>query len=646
VARLQPLPLGHLRRRLVLLRAEHRRRLARELRRELVPHVLAQHRRHVGLVGEVALGARVAAAVAHVHEVRQRLRARGALVEVGALAAERVRRDHGLRAEARLAHRAAEFDLLQRGHRACSCGRLSGAASARLPADPCGIGGGVVERCKCCAGFGLRATAGRAVRRRPVLCQRRSGPSHAVTERRASRSAPVPTLFRAARVSSRAPARRVPAPARAAPTLPSPSMLINLLPDFLAVLESGPRPRRGLPPLLRGAPPAARRVLGQLRRRPRRRRTSTRSCAPWSRPSATTCARCSPRSTWSALADDAHERARALLESRRRPTWWSWSASARPTRASSWSTAAASRSSASSTSPASPTRARRGSASTRSSSRSGSRTRRARGALHLAREPQRAARARARGRRLLLVLGDRAPRAAARAPRQRGARRRGLAPRSRRATRRGSTSATAAASTRACASSSRARPRRRPRARRGGARPAPALALGRHERRGAHGRPLRHPRARRLLRGRPLVEPAVAARGAAWAVRASAEELRGERAQRRRPRRRRAAQVHARPGRRVGAHAARVAERLVPERRRTAAAPPPPAPAPTPPPTSASTTPAARAEPGRRRPRPCRPAGPPCAPARATPPPRPRRRAPPRRRCAPRAGAPPAPAPT
>jgi len=86
VTHVESLPIGDLRGRLVLLGA--RNRTARHLRCQLIPHMLAQHRRDVRLVGEVALRARIAAAVAHVNEERQRLCAGGALVEVRALPAK------------------------------------------------------------------------------------------------------------------------------------------------------------------------------------------------------------------------------------------------------------------------------------------------------------------------------------------------------------------------------------------------------------------------------------------------------------------------------------------------------------------------------------------------------------------------------
>ena len=71
----------------------------RDARRELVPHTLLEHRRDVRVFGEVAIRARVAAAIARMNQIRQRLRSRGALVKIGALSAERVRRHHRLRAE-------------------------------------------------------------------------------------------------------------------------------------------------------------------------------------------------------------------------------------------------------------------------------------------------------------------------------------------------------------------------------------------------------------------------------------------------------------------------------------------------------------------------------------------------------------------
>src|SRR5436309_12841492 len=49
-------------------------------------------------------------------QVRQRLCSRSALVEVRALATERVRRHHGLRSESILADRALQVDLLKRRH--------------------------------------------------------------------------------------------------------------------------------------------------------------------------------------------------------------------------------------------------------------------------------------------------------------------------------------------------------------------------------------------------------------------------------------------------------------------------------------------------------------------------------------------------
>jgi hypothetical protein len=140
-------------------------------------------------------------------------------------------------------------------------------------------------------------------------------------------------------------------------------------------------------------------------------------------------------------------------------------------------------------------------------------------------QPLGAARARGRGGRLLLVLGDGAPRRAARASRQRGARGGDLAAR-RAGTRGVGVPRLRAPPVRARARArAGARPRRRPRPRRGGARAAPALALGRDERRGAHGRPLRAPERAGYYVGARLVEPALEQHGAAWAIRASAEEL-------------------------------------------------------------------------------------------------------------------------
>ena len=137
---------------------------------------------------------------------------------------------------------------------------------------------------------------------------------------------------------------------------------------------------------------------------------------------------------------------------------------------------------------------------------------RARRSLHVAHEPQRVAR-----------RSSPKPAATTRTGTRAGARRcascsinEGLAVhvsrRSARDTPRGSTSATGAASTRAFASSSPSSraPSPGPRSRRAG--PSAALSLRRHERRSAHGRSLRASRARRLLPRRAHgARPAIAA---------------------------------------------------------------------------------------------------------------------------------------
>jgi hypothetical protein len=114
VARLHPLPVGHLRRRLVLLRPDHR--TAAQTGRQLVPDVLLQRRADVRFLREVTLRPGVPAAAAHVYQVRQRLRPGRALVEIRSLSPERVRGHDSLRPEASVANRAAKFDLLERGH--------------------------------------------------------------------------------------------------------------------------------------------------------------------------------------------------------------------------------------------------------------------------------------------------------------------------------------------------------------------------------------------------------------------------------------------------------------------------------------------------------------------------------------------------
>ena len=75
-----------------------------------------EHGCHICLVREIPLGTRVPTTAAHVDEVGQGLSSSSALVEIRSLAAERIRRDHLLRLEARVTDRTAQLDLLKRRH--------------------------------------------------------------------------------------------------------------------------------------------------------------------------------------------------------------------------------------------------------------------------------------------------------------------------------------------------------------------------------------------------------------------------------------------------------------------------------------------------------------------------------------------------
>jgi len=110
VSRLGALPLSHLRGGLVFVGA--RERPDADARRQFTPYPLLQHRRHLGILGEIAIGTRVSAPIAGVNEVRQRLRSSSAFVEVGSLSSERVCRDHRLRTKACFADGALQLDLL------------------------------------------------------------------------------------------------------------------------------------------------------------------------------------------------------------------------------------------------------------------------------------------------------------------------------------------------------------------------------------------------------------------------------------------------------------------------------------------------------------------------------------------------------
>ena len=84
--RFHRLPLRNPRRKLVLLRP--RERFGRQAWRELVPHVLPQHRRDLGLLTEVTLGTRIPTSATRMNEIWQRLRPCCAFMKIGALSAE------------------------------------------------------------------------------------------------------------------------------------------------------------------------------------------------------------------------------------------------------------------------------------------------------------------------------------------------------------------------------------------------------------------------------------------------------------------------------------------------------------------------------------------------------------------------------
>ena len=68
------------------------------------------------IVAEIPLHTGVATVRAEMDEVRQRLHASGALVEIGALATKGVGGNDGLRAKERVADGTGQFDEMQRGH--------------------------------------------------------------------------------------------------------------------------------------------------------------------------------------------------------------------------------------------------------------------------------------------------------------------------------------------------------------------------------------------------------------------------------------------------------------------------------------------------------------------------------------------------
>ena len=272
-------------------------------------------------------------------------------------------------------------------------------------------------------------------------------------------------------------------------------MLINLLPDFFAVLDSTDRlaayqryfaaHRRILEPYWHNyvIDPDSPHFVDIVRSTPDADRTDLRAMLE--------------RTDVVALArSDRAAVPRAARAGLSTSTSCSWSASARRTPASSSSKGRASRSSASSISPALANPQTEGSwpRSRADSALAGARDR-ARRSLHVADEPKPAAAHHRGGGRLLLVLGHWASRDAARASRQRRPRRTTFRAPSVRATPRGSTSATSAGSTPTSANSRRSWLALSPGTSITRARPAPAISVGRHERRSANGRPLRASRA-------------------------------------------------------------------------------------------------------------------------------------------------------
>src|SRR6185436_10641779 len=107
---LHSLPFRHFGCRFVLLGAGYVS--AGERRSQLIPDVLLQDRGNIGLLGEIPFGSRKPAPLTHMNEVRKRLRSRGALMEIRALAAKGVGRHHRLRSETCVTDRTPKIDLL------------------------------------------------------------------------------------------------------------------------------------------------------------------------------------------------------------------------------------------------------------------------------------------------------------------------------------------------------------------------------------------------------------------------------------------------------------------------------------------------------------------------------------------------------
>ena len=117
VSRIASLPLGHPRRVIVFERSG--RQFVLQCRRELEQHTLPDLAHQIYVFAEVALDASVSAMRTKVHEVRQRLHAGRALVEIGAFTTKGVGGNDGLRAKQRFADGAGQFDKIQRCHRRC-----------------------------------------------------------------------------------------------------------------------------------------------------------------------------------------------------------------------------------------------------------------------------------------------------------------------------------------------------------------------------------------------------------------------------------------------------------------------------------------------------------------------------------------------
>jgi hypothetical protein len=113
VAGIGALPLRNLGSSLVLFGSANKRWAERG---QLLEDVLFEARTDVGSGSEVGLSSGVAAFAAHVDEISERLSPGSALMKIGALPAEGIRRDYALRLELIITYGATELDLTQRCH--------------------------------------------------------------------------------------------------------------------------------------------------------------------------------------------------------------------------------------------------------------------------------------------------------------------------------------------------------------------------------------------------------------------------------------------------------------------------------------------------------------------------------------------------